>query len=214
MSQEIQRELLNYCRSIQVEESAAQKGLRQETAKHPYQSMQILPEQARLLAWIVTAFEIKTIIELGVFTGYSALVMAEALPSDGNLYACDHHPEWPKVGKPYWEEAGVANKIHWHQEDALAFLRSWSPKNHVDLIFIDSDKRQYDAFYESSLNLLRPGGLMVIDNVFLMGRVVTDPEHKKTRQAMRVFNQKLAQDQRVDLVVLPIADGMTLLRKR
>lgn len=213
MSSEIQRLLLEYCRSIQPKETLSQEKLRHATMQHPYRGMQVLPEQARFLAWLVAAFEIKQVIELGVFTGYSALSMAQELPEDGHLYACDHHPDWPQVGIPYWQEAGVDHKITWVQEDALVFLSEWPKESLVDMVFIDTDKRQYDAFYEASLALLRPGGLMVVDNVFLMGRVVTDPEHKKTRQAMRQFNDKLAKDERVDVVVLPIADGMTLLRK-
>lgn len=214
MSSEIQRELLEYCRHIQPQESQAQIVLREATLEHPCKSMQILPEQARLLAWLVASFQVKTIIELGVFTGYSALSMAQALPCDGFIYACDHNPDWPKLGLPFWQQAGVDDKIEWIREDALVFLQSRLQDQAVDMIFIDSDKRQYDAFYEASLLQLKSGGLMVIDNVFLMGRVITDPEHKKTRQAMRLFNEKLASDSRVDVVVLPIADGMTLLRKK
>ena len=216
MSSETQRELLDYAREIQPKESKAQQELRQATMAHPYHGMQILPEQGRLLAWLVAAFQVKTLIEIGVFTGYSALCMAESLPEEGRLFACDHHPEWPAIGQPYWQAAGVADRIQWVQSDGLEFLNRWIQKplaDAVDMIFIDADKRQYDLFYEAALEVVRPGGLIVMDNVFLMGRVVTDPEHKKTRISMRAFNEKLASDPRVDVVVLPIADGMTCARK-
>ena len=209
-------EIHEYMLSIQPPESEQQKALRLHTQNHPYPEMQIPQEQGVLLNWLIAAFNIKTIIELGVFTGYSALCMAEALPDDGKIIACDRNADWVAEAFPYWDKAGIRHKIELKIGEGLDTLDALSktPLNGtVDMIFIDADKPNYPQYYELALQLVKTDGLLIMDNMFLMGRVITDGPEKKTAHAIRTLNNKIRDDERVKVVVLPIGDGVTLIKK-
>jgi caffeoyl-CoA O-methyltransferase len=193
--------------------------LREATASHPRAGMQISPEQGALLQMLVKLIGARRTVEIGVFTGYSALAVALALPPDGRVLACDISDEFTRVGRPYWERAGVAHKIELVLEPALHTLDArlaTGEAGRYDFAFIDADKASYDGYYERCLKLLRVGGLIAIDNVLWSGRVVqtvdasTDPD----TAALQWLNAKLQRDERVDLALLPIGDGLTLARKR
>jgi predicted O-methyltransferase YrrM len=212
----IPQNLYEYLLSVSLREPEILSQLRQETAQHPMARMQIAPEQGQFLALLVQLLGAKKTLELGVFTGYSALVVALALPNDGKVVACDVSEEFTAIARHYWQQAGVADKIDLHIAPALAtldHLLAAGEANTFDLIFIDADKSNYDHYYERSLELIRPGGLIAIDNVLWSGRVA-DPQVQDNRtKKMRALNQKLHQDQRVSLSLIPIADGLTLARK-
>jgi len=193
--------------------------LREATASHPRAGMQISPEQGALLQMLVKLIGARRTVEIGVFTGYSALAVALALPPDGRVLACDISDEFTRVGRPYWERAGVAHKIELVLEPALHTLDArlaTGEAGRYDFAFIDADKASYDGYYERCLKLLRVGGLIAIDNVLWSGRVAqtvdasTDPD----TAALQWLNAKLQRDERVDLALLPIGDGLTLARKR
>ena len=180
--------------------------------------MQISPEQGQLLALLVQMIGARRTIEIGVFTGYSALAVALALPDDGRILACDISDEYTRVGRPYWERAGVAHKIELVLEPALATLDARlaaGEAGRYDFAFIDADKSNYDAYYERCLQLLRTGGLIAIDNVLWSGRVAkpADPGDADT-VALQELNRTLHDDARIDISLLPIGDGLTLARKR
>ena len=153
-------------------------------------------------------------IEVGTFTGYSALCLARGLSDDGRLLCCDVSDEWTRIGKPYWEQAGVAHKIDLRLGPAAETLRALPPDPVVDLAFIDADKGGYPTYYEEILKRLRPGGLILVDNVLFMGTVVDPSVQNENVVAIRAFNEKVAADERVDRVMIPVGDGLTLLRKR
>lgn len=210
-------ELHRYLLETSVRETDVQRRLREETAQHPQAGMQIAPEQGPLLALLVQLMQAKKTLEVGVFTGYSALTVALALPEDGQIVACDISEDYTAVAQRYWEEAGVAHKIDLRIAPATETLDALLADGHAatfDFAFIDADKRQYDAYYERALRLIRRGGLIAIDNVFRHGRVA-DPENDDPGvPEVRVLNQKLHHDDRIDLAVVPIADGLTLVLKR
>jgi predicted O-methyltransferase YrrM len=191
--------------------------LRAATAKLPYAGMQISPEQGQLMALLVQAIGARRAIEIGTFTGYSALWVAAALPNDGKLVCCDVSAEWTAVGKPYWEKAGVAGKIDLRIAPAtgtLDRLLADGGRGAYDFAFIDADKTGYDGYYERCLQLLRAGGLIAIDNV-LWGGDVADPKKRSADTlALRRLNDKLHRDERVSLSMLPVGDGLTLALKR
>jgi predicted O-methyltransferase YrrM len=191
--------------------------LRAATAKLPYAGMQISPEQGQLMALLVQAIGARRAIEIGTFTGYSALWVALALPADGKLVCCDVSAEWTAVGQPYWEKAGVAGKIDLRVAPAMATLDGLLAAGQAaayDFAFIDADKTGYDGYYERCLQLLRPGGLIGIDNV-LWGGDVADPKKRSADTlALRALNKKLHHDERVALSMLPVGDGLTLALKR
>ncbi|MBW4642884.1 MAG: class I SAM-dependent methyltransferase [Goleter apudmare HA4340-LM2] len=208
--------IYEYLLSISLREPEILTQLRQETAQHPMARMQIAPEQGQFLALLVQLIQAKKTLELGVFTGYSALVVALALPNAGKVVACDTSEEFTAIAQPYWQQAGVADKIDLHIAPALEtldqLLRDGEAET-FDFAFIDADKSNYDNYYERSLQLVRPGGLIAIDNVLWSGRVA-DPQIQDNRtKKIRAFNQKLHQDQRITLSLIPIADGLTLARK-
>ncbi len=193
--------------------------LREATATHPRAAMQISPEQGALLQMLVKLTDAQRTIEIGVFTGYSALAVALALPVDGRILACDISDEFTRVGRPYWERAGVAGKIELVLDPALDTLDSRLARGgagRYDFAFIDADKSSYDGYYERCLQLLRVGGLIAIDNVLWSGRVAdnVDAASDADTAALRALNTKLQADARVDLALLPISDGLTLARKR
>ena len=190
--------------------------LRAAMREHPLARMQIAPEQGQFMAFLVHLLGARRCIEIGVFTGYSALAVALALPPDGRVLGCDLSEEYTNIARHYWEKAGVANRIDLHLAPALDTLDALLASGETgcfDLAFIDADKTGYDAYYERCLALCRPGGLIVIDNVLWGGRVARQAEDEDTA-ALQALNRKLHDDERIDLSMLPVADGLTLARKR
>ena len=208
--------LYSYLLSESLREPEILHKLRDETAKDPMARMQIAPEQGQFMALLVQLMCAKKCIEVGVFTGYSSLRVALALPHDGKIIACDVSEEWTQIARRYWQEAGVAHKIELRLAPALKTLDALLAENQAgtfDFAFIDADKENYLAYYEYCLKLLRRGGLIAIDNTLWSGRVA-EPDNRETDTvALRKFNSKLHHDQRVALSLLPIADGLTLALK-
>ncbi|AFY75785.1 putative O-methyltransferase [Pleurocapsa sp. PCC 7327] len=213
----IERNLYEYFRSIALREPEILTQLRQETAKHPMANMQIAPEQGQFMALLVQLMEAKKTLEVGVFTGYSTLAVALALPPEGTIVACDISEEYTAIARRYWEKAGVIHKIDLRIAPAIETLEQLIAQGQVntfDFAFIDADKSNYDNYYEQALQLVRPGGLIAIDNVFWGGKVA-DPNATDNRtQVIRRLNQKIHQDDRVTMSLVPIADGLTLALKR
>jgi caffeoyl-CoA O-methyltransferase len=176
--------------------------------------MQIAPEQGALMTMITHLIGARRAIEVGTFTGYSALCIARGLPDDGRLLCCDVSEEWTAIGRRAWERAGVAGKIELRLAPALDTLQALPPDPVVDLAFIDADKPAYAAYYEELLARLRPNGLILVDNVLWGGSVVDRGATDESTEAIRGFNDLVAADDRVDCVMLPISDGLTMLRKR
>lgn len=210
-------QLYAYFQAVSLREPAILAQLREETAKHPQAQMQIAPEQGQFMALLVRLLGAKRTLEVGVFTGYSSLAVALALPEKGQIIACDVDPEVTAVAQRYWEQAGVAPKVDLRIAPALetlAQLLADAQAETFDFAFIDADKRNYLNYYEQCLKLIRPGGLIAIDNVLWSGRVA-DPQPKDKRtQAIDDFNQKLHLDHRIFLSLVPIADGLTLALKK
>ena len=199
-----------------LREHPAQIALREATSRHPQAGMQISPEQGQFMALLVRLLGARRTIEVGVFTGYSALTVALALPEEGRLLACDISDEYTRVGRPYWETAGVGHKIELRLAPALETLDARlaaGAAGQYDFAFIDADKTGYDGYYERCLELLRPGGLIAIDNVLWNGSVARVAVDADTA-ALQALNIKLHHDERIDLSMLPIGDGLTLARKR
>jgi predicted O-methyltransferase YrrM len=208
--------LYAYVLAHSLREHPAQTALREATKAHPHAGMQIGPEQGQFMALLVRLIGARRTIEIGVFTGYSALSVALALPGDGFVLACDVSDEYTRIGKPYWEAAGVAHKIHLTLAPARATLDARlanGDANAFDFAFIDADKTAYDDYYERCLMLVRPGGLIAIDNVLWSGSVAK-PAATADTAALQALNDKLHRDERIDLSLLPIGDGLTLARKR
>ncbi|MBD2194992.1 MULTISPECIES: class I SAM-dependent methyltransferase [Calothrix] len=208
--------LYNYLLSVSLREPEILTQLRQETAQHPMAMMQIAPEQGQFMALLVQLIGAQKTLELGVFTGYSTLIVALALPSDGKVVACDVSEEFTAIARRYWQQAGVADKIDLHIAPALETLDNLLATGEAetfDFAFIDADKSNYDAYYERSLQLIRPGGLIAIDNVLWSGRVADAQVKDNRTRKIRAFNEKLHQDQRITLSLVPIGDGLTLARK-
>lgn len=212
----LDKALYDYLLSVSLREPEILTQLRQETAQHSMATMQIAPDQGQFLALLVKLIAAKKTLDIGVFTGYSSLVVALALPADGKVVACDIDEEYTAIARRYWQKAGVADKINLHLAPALETLEKLIAAGEAetfDFAFIDADKSNYDNYYELALQLVRPGGLIVIDNVLWSGRVA-DPQVQDNRtNKIRAFNQKLHQDQRVTLSMLAIADGLTLAMK-
>lgn len=208
--------LYRYLLDHSLREHPEQAALREATRTHPRGRMQISPEQGQLMALLVKLIGARRCIEIGVFTGYSALAVALALPADGHILACDVSDEFTSVGRPYWARAGVAQKIELVLAPALATLDARLASGEAgtyDFAFIDADKANYDGYYERCLELLRPGGLIAIDNVLWSGRVADESTDEDT-VALQRLNRKLHGDERIDLALLPIGDGLTLARRR
>ena len=205
-----------YMLSQSLREHPAQVALREATRTHPHAVMQISPEQGQFMALLVRLMGAHRTIEIGVFTGYSALSVALALPDDGKILACDISDEYTRVGVPHWQAAGVAHKIDLQLAPALTTLDvriEAGEQGQYDFAFIDADKSGYDAYFERCLTLLRTGGLIAIDNTLWSGKVAVPAEDADTA-ALQALNIKLHRDARVDLSMLPIGDGLTLARKR
>lgn len=208
-------ELHQYMLATSYRDTDVQRRLRDETAKMPGAGMQIGPDQGQFMAFLALLTGAKKCIEVGVFTGYSSLAVALALPRDGKIIACDVSEDYTQVARRYWEEAGVAHKIDLRLGPALATLDALQHGSHdYDFAFIDADKSNYDGYYERCLALVRKGGLIAIDNVLWSGDVADAGKNDPDTSALRALNEKIGQDKRVDLAMLPLGDGLTLVRKR
>jgi predicted O-methyltransferase YrrM len=209
--------LYDYLLAASLRELPVLKRLREETAKHPRATMQISPEQGQFMQLLVKLLGARRCIEVGVFTGYSSLCVALALPPEGRLLACDVSEEFTAVARRYWKEAGVESKIELRLAPALETLDARLKAGEAgtyDLAFIDADKANYAGYYERILTLLRPGGLVLVDNVLWSGAVIDKKDKSEDTVAIRRFNEALHKDERVDVSMLPVGDGLTLARKR
>jgi O-methyltransferase len=198
-------------------ENDIMRRLRERTASHELARMQIAPEQAQFMALLIELIGARRIIEIGTFTGYSAMAMAQALPADGQLICCDISAEWTDIGRLFWQEAGVESRIDLRIAPALETLDDLieqGQQGRFDMAFIDADKTAYADYYERCLVLLRTGGLVLIDNVLWSGRVIDDEADDEDTRAIRAFNEQLHHDRRASLSLLPLGDGLTLAMKR
>jgi len=192
--------------------------LRAETAEDPKANMQIAPEQGQFMALLAQLTGARRYLEIGVYTGYSSLAVARALPADGEVVALDSSPEWTEVARRYWAEAGVADRVQLYLDEADRSLDTLVATENrsgtFDFAFIDADKENYPVYWEYCLELVRPGGLILVDNVLRYGRVA-DPEWDgdPMTEAIRAFNDKAVADERVAMTMLPVADGLTLARR-
>ncbi len=209
--------LYNYLLSVSLREPQILLQLREETASLPNARMQIAPEQGQFMALLVQLLGATKTLEIGVFTGYSSLCVALALPPNGKIVVCDVSEEYTAVARRYWEAGGVAHKIDLRVAPALETLDELLAAGQAetfDFSFIDADKGNYEGYYERSLQLVRPGGLIAVDNVLWSGRVADSQNQDSSTKTIRAFNEKLHHDERVTLSLVPIADGLTLARKR
>ena len=208
--------LYRYLLDMSLREHPVLTELREFNRGHPKSFMQIAPENGQFIGMLLKLIGARHTIEVGVFTGYSTLATALALPTEGRIVACDISAEYTDIGRAYWEKAGVANKIDLRlgpAVDTLDALIAQGQRGNFDFAFIDADKPGYEAYYERCLILLRPGGLIVVDNVLWGGAVLQTTEDQNT-VAIQQFNLKLHNDERIDLSMLSLGDGMTLARKR
>lgn len=209
--------LYSYLQKVSLRESLSLKKLRDYTHQLSSARMQISPEQGQLMALLIQLLGAKKTLDIGVFTGYSALVVALALPKEGKVIACDISEESTNIAKQFWEMAGVTHKIDLKIAPALTTLQTLLDTGEAgsfDFAFIDADKRNYAAYYEKSLALIRSGGLIAIDNVLWSGRVADLHDNAEDTKSIRALNEMLHQDERIDLSMIPIGDGLTLARKR
>ena len=208
----VTEELLGYVRA-HLSEHPVLVDLRERTMAMPQASMQIAPEQGAFMALLVKVLDARRILEVGTFTGYSSTVMALALPPDGRITCCDVSEEWTAIARQAWADADVADRVELRLAPAgetLATLESGT----YDLAFIDADKGGYDAYYTECVRLVRPGGLILLDNTLWSGRVADPSQHDADVTAIRAINDRIAADERVEQVILPLADGLTLARVR
>jgi predicted O-methyltransferase YrrM len=209
--------LQDYVVAHGVREHPVLAELRRATDSVPHAGMQIGSDQGAFMAMLVKLMGARRTIEIGVFTGYSALAVALALPPDGKIVACDINDEWTSIGRRHWEKAGVADKIDLRLGRAtktLDELLASGEAGRFDFAFIDADKQNYLAYYERCLALLRPGGLIAVDNTLWSGSVLDAKDRSEDTEAIRAFNDALARDERIDLALLTVGDGVTLARKR
>jgi predicted O-methyltransferase YrrM len=209
-------QLNDYLKSVSLREPTCLAQLRQETAQHPAARMQIAPEQGQFMALLVRLMAAKKTLEIGVFTGYSTLAIALALPDDGKIVACDIREQETAIARRHWQQAGVADKIDLYLApglETLDHLLDLGQADTFDFVFIDADKRNYENYYQRSLQLVRSGGLIAIDNVLWSGRVANPQVTDKQTEAIRQFNRTLHQDQRVMLSTVAIGDGLMLALK-
>ncbi len=214
---QVSEELYDYILSVSLREPDILRRLREETAPHPHSIMQISPDQGQFMALLIRMIAAERTIGLGVYTGYSSLCVAIALPSHGKVIACDVNEEWTTMARRYWAEAGVAHKVDLRMAPALQTLDKLLAEGQAgtfDFVFIDADKENYYAYYERSLELLRGGGLIAVDNVLWSGKVLDPQWIDRDTRSIRAFNSKLLSDDRVLLSMIPIADGLTLAWKR
>lgn len=218
--------LYQYILSASLREHKVLRALREETARDPLSIMQIPPEQGQFMALLLKLMGARKTLEIGTYTGYSALSAALAMPDDSMTVTCDINEDWTEIAQKYWKRAGVADRIDLRIGPALETLEKLSNDGEdgtYDFAFIDADKSAYDGYYEGALKLLRTGGLIAIDNVFLFGSVIDSDMMSDAMKAhisdvdinvMRALNEKIKHDDRVDLSMLPVADGLTLVRKK
>ena len=212
----LDQKLREYLLNVSVKEPKVLKSLRKETAALDEFQMQISPEQGSFLSFLVGVLNAKHTLDIGVFTGYSSLVVALQLPKNGYVTACDTSIEWTNIAKKYWKMAEVENKIDLHIAPAIETLDKLISKGSVglyDFSFIDADKINYQHYFEKSLALVRKGGIIAIDNVLWGGRVLDNSDMEPATKAIREFNVNLNQDKRVSISMIPIGDGLTLARK-
>lgn len=213
---ELTEQLYEYMLSVSLRDTALQRALRKHTDELEHGVMQISADQGQFMALQLKLMQAKRVIEIGTFTGYSALVMAQALPADGKLLACDTSEEWTTIARRYWEQAGVADKIEVHLGPALETLKMLldaGEREQFDAAFIDADKVNLRHYYEQCLHLVRPGGLIMIDNVLWSGDVIDTSNQTADTKAIRELNTFIHNDERVDISLVPIGDGLLLARK-
>lgn len=209
--------LTAYMQKVSLREPDVLTRLREETSQQSMAMMQIAPEQGQFMQLLVKALGIRRAIEVGVFTGYSALCVALAMPDDGRIVACDVSTEWTDIARRYWKDAGVDHKIELRIAPAVETLDTLigeQLENKFDFAFIDADKAGYKDYYERALVLIRPGGLIAIDNTLWNGNVADESNQTESTQAIRDLNRHIHADERVDISLLPIGDGLTLALKR
>ncbi len=209
-------DLYAYLLEASLREPPVLQALRAETAAMPAANMQIAPDQGQFMALLVRLLGARRIIEIGTFTGYSALAMALAMPADGRLIACDISADYTAIARRHWQQAGVAERIELRlvpAADTLRALAAAGRAGEFDLVFIDADKESYGDYYELALPLLRAGGLVIVDNVLWNGAVIDAGKQDADTRAIRAFNAAVRGDERVDLSMIPVGDGLTLLRK-
>ena len=210
-------ELYQYLLKVSLHESELMAELRKETATLSMSVMQVSPEQGQFMALLAKLLGAKKVIEVGTFTGYSTLAIAQALPADGEVIACDVSEEWTSMARRYWEKAGMADRIDLRLAPALETLDGLLQEGRTgnfDMAFIDADKENYLNYYERCLELLRHGGLIMVDNVLWDGSVIDVSNQKTETVAIRKLNEHVYQDSRVDISMVPIGDGVMLARKR
>lgn len=213
----LDEELYDYMLKVSLREPDVLRRLRDETAALPKRSMQIAPEQGQFMAMLVRLMNAQRILEIGTFTGYSALRMALALPPGGRIVTCDINPEWTAVARRYWTEAAVEDRITLRLGPAMATLEALlaaGEGERFDVAFIDADKENYSGYFEHALALVRSGGLIIVDNVLWGGSVLDPAKQDPDTVAIRAFNTRIRDDERVDLSLVPIGDGLTLAMKR
>ena len=215
-SLEIDDRLYDYILKVSLRESDLLRELRAETAKLPSAVMQISPEQCQFMALLVEMLGVKRAIEVGTFTGYSSLSVAAAMPEDGRLICCDVSEEFTAIARRYWAKAGLAGKIELKLGPAVETLDKLlkTEVGRFDLAFVDADKINYLNYYERILKLLRPGGVVLIDNVLWGGAVADPADNDGDTVAIRLLNEHVKADKRVTLSLLPVGDGLTIARKR
>jgi len=213
----INDDLLKYIEQVTLREPEILRRLREETSRHPYATMQISAEQGQFMALLIHLLSARRTLEIGVFTGYSSLSVALALPDDGRIIACDISDEWTSIARRYWREAGIERKIDLRLGPALKTLDDLIAQGQggrFDFAFIDADKGNYANYYERALVLVRPGGLIAVDNVLWDGKVIDPKVNDADTRAIRAFNESLHHDERVWLSMIPIRDGLTLACKK
>lgn len=210
-------ELLSYVEQMSIQETEVLKRVRETTAVHPMAEMQIPPEQGRLLYFFVKMLNVERALEVGVFTGYSALWTAMALSESGTLVACDVSEEWSQIAQDFWQEAGISDRIDFRLGPAMNTLQGLidaGQSNTFDLAFLDADKASYGGYYELLVELIRPGGVIMVDNVLREGEILDPSITEPGTIAVGALNKRIRDDDRVVHAMLPMADGLTLVTKR
>lgn len=209
--------LYQYLLDVSLRETPAQRALREESDRHERARMRTAADQAQLMALLLKAIGARRVLEIGTFTGYGTLTMAQALPTDGRVVTCDVNDEWTAIARRHWQQAGVAGRIELRLGPALetlAGLVAAGESGRFDFAYIDADKVNMHEYYERCLRLVRPNGLIAVDNVLWSGRIIDPADRDESTEAIRAFNARLRDDMRVDISLLPIGDGLTIARLR